>query len=99
MRRKILSHAIPSGSPRKDNPDVGAVVPGPPAIIAENRLNRKPCPSQSPRHLRDRERPECQIEAVFRGLATATLAVDLLENRHAAPPVVTDGFDEREVRA
>ena len=102
-RRKILSHGDgPSGqSPGQDDPDVGALVPG----LARGSRREPPRSqtlrsSQSLRHLRNRQRPERQIESMFGGLAAAAFAIGpARKSSDAATPVLTHRFDERQVRA
>src|SRR5258708_34674502 len=83
---------------RKDDPDVGPVVPRPAAVVAEQCLHGEPGPRELPRHLRPRHRAEDQLEAVRSRLFAAALDVRLFEGRQATLSILAHGFAQRQVR-
>src|SRR5438094_5459397 len=91
---RILSHAA-----RQDDPDVRAIVPRTPAIIAQHGLDRETRARQLTLHIVDRDRAKDQRESFLREPAAAPLHVALVERRQAAGAIVTHRFDQRDLRA
>src|SRR6516164_951030 len=83
----------------QDDPDVRALIPRASAVIAEHGFHGKACTFKAPGHLRDRERPEGQFEAMGRGPAAAALEVTLLKRGQRASAILADRLDERQVSA
>src|SRR6476659_4876220 len=79
--------------PRHDDPDVGALVPRPAAIVAEDGLDGEAGALELPRHLRHGERAKREIEPVLPCLVAAPFHVPLLEGRQAARRVLADRLD------
>ena len=84
---------------RHDDPDIGAIVPGPSAIVPEHRVDPEPGPFELAGHLAHRESPERQVEAVLPGLATPLLDILLFERGQVALRILADRFNERELGA
>src|SRR5271154_4689808 len=72
---------------RHEDPDVGPLVPGATAVVAERRLDDKPGALELTRHVGHRERAKREIESMFARLGAAPLDVGLLE-RGQAPAAV-----------
>src|SRR5262249_25484983 len=83
----------------QDDPDVRALIPRASAVVAKHGFHGKPRTFEAARHLRDRERPEGELEAMGRGPAAAPLEILLFERRERAPAILPDRLDERQVRA
>src|SRR5678815_3303881 len=84
---------------RHDDPDIGAVVPRPAAIVAEHGVDAEPGTLELSRHLRHRQGAERQVEAMLARPDAAPLHVFLLERRQPALRVLPDRFDESELGA
>src|SRR6266851_5129522 len=96
----VSSHALQRLlSPREDDPDIGAVVPGTPLIVAEDGIDGEAGPLELPRHLGHRQRTERQVEPVLPRAVAAALHIFLLERRQTPHPVLADRLDERELCA
>src|SRR5262245_17130071 len=83
----------------QDDPDIRALVPGASAVVAEHGFHQETRTLEAARHLRDRERPEGELEAMGSGPPAAPLQISLLERRQGTPAVLANRLDEREVRA
>src|SRR5581483_1770983 len=70
-----------------DYPHIRARVPGPAAVVAQDRFDRKSGSFESPGHVPDRQRPECQHEAVLGFSPAAADDVGLIECRQPAARV------------
>jgi uncharacterized repeat protein (TIGR03803 family) len=88
-----------SAAPGEDHPDVGALVPGPAAIIAEDGVDREARAFEPGGHLPDRQGPERQREMVLPALAVARRGVPLVEDRQRAGAILRHRFDQRHLRA
>src|SRR5262245_55448350 len=82
----------------QDDPDIRALIPGASAVVAKHGFHGKPRTFEAARHLRDRERPESELEAMGRGPAAAPLEILLFERRQRAPAILPDRLDQRQVR-
>src|SRR6478609_887572 len=50
----------------QDDPDVRARIPGASAVVAEHGFHGKTRPFEAASHLRERQRPKCEVEAMGR---------------------------------
>ena len=69
------------------------------AVVAEHRFHGKTRAFEAARHLRDRQRPERELEAIGRNPAAPPLEVALLESGQRMPSILMDRLDERQVRS
>ena len=92
MEQKIL-HLF-----RQEDPDVRARVPGPAAIVAQHGFDAKSGAFDPARHLRDGQRTEGQIEAMFASAAAPAFDVPLFERREPPPGILPDRFHQCQVR-
>src|SRR5438105_745954 len=83
----------------QDDPDIRALVPRAYAIVAEDAFHLKTRPLEACAHLRNRERPERQLEPVRPRPAASALDVLLFEGRQVAPGILADRFHQRQPRA
>src|SRR5438093_2158111 len=84
---------------REDDPHVGAGVPRPPAVVAEDGVDGEAGAFEMARHLRHGQRAKREIEPVLGGRPAAALDVALLERGQLEPRIVAHRLDEREMRA
>src|SRR5687767_635794 len=82
---------------REDDPDLGARVPGPAAIIAEERRDLEPGLLEAASHLWDRKGPERERKAVDTSMPPTTLGELLIEDRPPTRAVLPHRFHERHV--
>src|SRR3989304_4789237 len=82
-RTRAVPQGLRSGSaaPREDEPDVGARVPGPALIIAQNRLDPKAGALDPADHLRHRQGAKDERKGVRAARSPAPLDVLLVEDR------------------
>ena len=83
---------------REDDPHVGAIVPGPALIVAEDRADRKPAASSRDTICGTDRVRKVKREAVHAPGRPAALDVLLIENREAPAPILAHGLDERQRR-
>src|SRR5260370_35613941 len=69
---------------REDDPDIGALVPGAPPVVAEHRLDLKSRRLQPLCHLTNGQRAERQLEPVLGRSLVRALDVPLFKDR--GPP-------------
>src|SRR6266851_3864566 len=83
---------------REDDPDIGALVPGAPPVVANHRLDRKSRCLQPFCHLTNGQRAERQLETVLGHSLVRALDVQLLKDREPAASVLTNRLDQGQVR-
>src|SRR5580700_9473611 len=82
---------------REDDPDIGALVPGAPPVVAEHRFDPESRRLEASGHLTNGQRAERQLEAMFGHPPPCALDVPLFECREAAAPVLANRLDQRQV--
>src|SRR6266852_6105688 len=80
---------------RDDDPDIGALVPGPPPVVAEHRFDRKSRRLEPLCHLTNGQRAERQLEAVLGHSLVRALDVLLFKDREATASVLANRLDQR----
>src|SRR5215468_149148 len=81
----------------QDDPDIRALIPWASAVIAQHGFHGKTGTFEAARHLRDRQRPEGQLEAMGRGPAATPLEVTLLKGGQRATAILANRLDEGQV--
>src|SRR5438093_664020 len=83
---------------REDHPDVGPRVPRPAAVVAEQGRDLEACLLEPSPHLRHGQRAKRQREPMGTPARPAPLGEFLIEDRQVSRRILSNAFDERDVR-